>query len=226
LVVLEPAAAAAVVCEREVVFLQRQDCIYTCTSVYKSVFNMSSAQVESTNSARVSFDIESSWSNLRAKALDISCNEIALQAMLNRMILNHSNLGSAVAHLLSSELADLVMFEIWNEILLTLFSDGSVYEDIYGLLLPLIVCDLNAVLEQDPAAYDCVNVFLFLKGFKAITAHRVAHVLWKSGRQHLALMIQSRCSSLHAVDIHPGAVIGPGLVLDHVRLSNQSIDIV
>jgi serine O-acetyltransferase len=56
---------------------------------------------------------------------------------------------------------------------------------------------------------------LNFKGFLACQAHRVAHNLWSNGRKVLAVMIQNRVSEVFGVDIHPGAKIGSGILLDH-----------
>ncbi|CAA6657301.1 unnamed protein product [Spirodela intermedia] len=59
------------------------------------------------------------------------------------------------------------------------------------------------------------HCLLYYKGFLACQAHRAAHRLWASGRRVLALFLQSRVSEVFAVDIHPGARIGKGILLDH-----------
>ncbi|CAN1135781.1 Serine acetyltransferase 1, chloroplastic [Linum perenne] len=75
--------------------------------------------------------------------------------------------------------------------------------------------DLRAVKERDPACISYVHCFLSFKGFLAIQAHRIAHELWLKERKALALMIQNRVSEVFGVDIHPGARIGGGVLLDH-----------
>ncbi|KAG6537587.1 hypothetical protein ZIOFF_002681 [Zingiber officinale] len=60
-----------------------------------------------------------------------------------------------------------------------------------------------------------VHCFLYYKGFLALQTHRVAHRLWAEGRRGAALLLQSRSSEVFAVDIHPGARIGAGVLLDH-----------
>ena len=57
--------------------------------------------------------------------------------------------------------------------------------------------------------------FLFFKGFHALQAYRLAHWLWNEKRRHLALYLQTRVSDLFAVDIHPAARIGSGIMMDH-----------
>ncbi|GLU15797.1 hypothetical protein SLE2022_322620 [Rubroshorea leprosula] len=75
--------------------------------------------------------------------------------------------------------------------------------------------DLKAVRERDPACISYVHCFLNYKGFQACQAHRVAHKLWSQGKTIMALLIQSRVSEVFAVDIHPGAKIGRGILIDH-----------
>jgi serine O-acetyltransferase len=56
---------------------------------------------------------------------------------------------------------------------------------------------------------------LYFKGFHALEAYRVAHWLWQVGRESLALYLASRISEAFAVDIHPAARIGRGVMIDH-----------
>ena len=59
---------------------------------------------------------------------------------------------------------------------------------------------------------------MFFKGFHATQAQRVSSIFWKSGDRadrHAALAIQNRISELWAVDVHPAAEIGGGLLMDH-----------
>lgn len=75
--------------------------------------------------------------------------------------------------------------------------------------------DLLAARDRDPACAKMVHCFLYYKGFLALQAHRAAHALWSEGRRPPALLLQSRASEVFGVDIHPGARIGGGILLDH-----------
>lgn len=81
--------------------------------------------------------------------------------------------------------------------------------------LNILIKDLLAIQNRDPACQSLVNAYLYFKGFKALQAHRAAHILWSAGRKDVALAIQSRCSELWSVDIHPAAHVGAGLMIDH-----------
>jgi serine O-acetyltransferase len=70
-------------------------------------------------------------------------------------------------------------------------------------------------LERDHATEHALIPFLWYKGFHAISLHRLAHSLWKSGRRELATHLQSLMSEHLAVDIHPAASFGVGILLDH-----------
>ena len=160
----------------------------------------------------------STWSKLKENAEVVFLSEVAIQTLLTSHILTHDNLGSAAAYLLASDLScSELSAESWTAILGPYFTENNVYDDSWGPVLKLIAFDLEAILARDPAAYDYVSSFLYFKGFKAILSHRAAHMLWKDNRKLLALKVQSACSQRCAVDIHPGAVIGPGILLDHVR---------
>jgi serine O-acetyltransferase len=75
--------------------------------------------------------------------------------------------------------------------------------------------DLRAVKERDPATETFSQPFLYFKGFQALQAYRIAHWLWEGDRKPLALFLQNRISQVFAVDIHPAARMGHGILIDH-----------
>eukprot|EP01038_Epipyxis_sp_PR26KG_P012632 gene12632-16938_t len=94
--------------------------------------------------------------------------------------------------------------------------DCRIYDEIFNVTIEEMgMMDLTAINERDPASGGLVSSFLFFKGYKALQAHRIAHIMWRKGRKNTARAIQSRCSEVFNVDIHPGAIIGPGLMIDH-----------
>jgi serine O-acetyltransferase len=58
---------------------------------------------------------------------------------------------------------------------------------------------------------------LYYKGFQAMQAYRLAHYLWDKGRRDLAYFVQMRSSEVYGVDIHPGARMGKGIMIDHAH---------
>jgi serine O-acetyltransferase len=75
--------------------------------------------------------------------------------------------------------------------------------------------DLAASVERDPAYRDAFTPFAYAKGFHALEWQRIAHALWCGGREDLATYLEGRANDVLAIDIHPGAVIGRGVFIDH-----------
>jgi serine O-acetyltransferase len=75
--------------------------------------------------------------------------------------------------------------------------------------------DIRAHRERDPACNKFCMPFLFFKGYHALQSWRIAHWLWSQKRNALALYFQNQISQAFDVDIHPGARIGSGIMIDH-----------
>ncbi len=75
--------------------------------------------------------------------------------------------------------------------------------------------DYRAVFERDPAARNGLEVVLAYPGFHAIFWHRLNHRLWNLGIPVLPRLMSHIARFLTGIEIHPGAKIGPGLVIDH-----------
>jgi serine O-acetyltransferase len=75
--------------------------------------------------------------------------------------------------------------------------------------------DILAVTVRDPAFNSYPDVLLHFKGFQALQTHRVSHWLWSTGRETLALFLHSRANTVFHIDIHPGASLGNGIMIDH-----------
>ena len=75
--------------------------------------------------------------------------------------------------------------------------------------------DLEAVCERDPATSRLSLPFLYYKGFQGLQMYRVGNWLWTENRKELARYVQSRISETFAMDIHPAARIGSGILIDH-----------
>jgi serine O-acetyltransferase len=136
-------------------------------------------------------------------------SEPQLAAYLNSALLNHGSLDDALCHHLSIKLAfpHLSASALQDVISQALQSAPEIID---------AVCrDLAAVLERDPAATGLAQPFLHYKGFHALQSHRIAHWLWKERRSTFAFLLQNRVSEVFAVDIHPAARIGKGILIDH-----------
>ncbi|VEI12729.1 serine O-acetyltransferase EpsC [Trueperella bialowiezensis] len=77
--------------------------------------------------------------------------------------------------------------------------------------------DLQAAVDNDPAARNRLEVFLTYPGVHAVWAYRVAHAMWnKDSRLKLpARLLSQVVRGLTGVEIHPGATLGRRLFIDH-----------
>jgi serine O-acetyltransferase len=75
--------------------------------------------------------------------------------------------------------------------------------------------DLAAVKSRDPAARGSLEIALTYPGLHALWAHRVAHHLWQLRFKFVARWLSSVAQTLTGVDIHPAAVIGERVFIDH-----------
>ncbi|HEX4157391.1 MAG TPA: serine O-acetyltransferase [Rhizomicrobium sp.] len=149
------------------------------------------------------------WSALRAQAQELSEKEPSLASLAHATILNHVLLEDALSYHLArkiggEEVSAMQAREVFDE---ALEADPNIGEAVRA--------DLSAVFERDPACHSYVQAFLFFKGFHALQCHRIAHWLWLKGRTTFAYFLQSRVSQLFAVDIHPAARMGRGIMMDH-----------
>lgn len=75
--------------------------------------------------------------------------------------------------------------------------------------------DIKAIRERDPAAASDIEVALLYPGFHAVMAHRLAHALHTRGHILSARAVSQFSKFMTGIEIHPGASIGQGLVIDH-----------
>ena len=79
----------------------------------------------------------------------------------------------------------------------------------------MLMADLQAAYEGDPAARSVTEVVISYPFVEAIATHRIAHSLYSSGVPFLPRMMSERAHSNTGIDIHPGAKIGKGFFIDH-----------
>lgn len=149
------------------------------------------------------------WKQLKSDAAATAVKERAMASMLHQVILDQDSFADALAHHLAEKLAN-------SEF--KAFGIRETISEIYAKhpdIVKAASADMRATRDRDPAARSCLQVFLYFKGFLAVQTHRIAHELYKSGRDMFAYYLQSRSSELFGVDIHPAARLGQGLLFDH-----------
>lgn len=151
------------------------------------------------------------WHRIRQEATESVASEPLMGGAIHSGILHHPTFEAALAHRIAMKLASTEMSE---QILRELADEAIATEPD---LATAARTDLVAILDRDPACHRLMQPLLFFKGFQAIQAYRLGHWLWLSGRQDLAYFIQMRVSERFGVDIHPGAKIGRGVMIDHAH---------
>ena len=74
---------------------------------------------------------------------------------------------------------------------------------------------IDAIIEHDPAAGSRLEVRMLYPGYKAIMSHRRANRLFRHGFRLTARWLSQRTARKTGIEIHPGATIGRGVMIDH-----------
>ncbi len=75
--------------------------------------------------------------------------------------------------------------------------------------------DLASVRERDPAARSTWEVLTCYPGVHALALHRLAHAAWRHRLYWLGRFISHVSRFFTGIEIHPGAVIGRRVFIDH-----------
>jgi serine O-acetyltransferase len=75
--------------------------------------------------------------------------------------------------------------------------------------------DINSVMERDPAARSRLEVFLCYPGLWAVWYHSISHALWRAKLHLPARLLSQFARFVTGVEIHPGALLGRRLFIDH-----------
>ncbi len=75
--------------------------------------------------------------------------------------------------------------------------------------------DIAVVFERDPAARTTWEVITTYPGLHALVVHRFSHWLWNLRLRWLARFTSHLGRFLTGIEIHPGAVIGRRVFIDH-----------
>ncbi|MEM9795804.1 MAG: serine O-acetyltransferase [Pseudomonadota bacterium] len=151
------------------------------------------------------------WDQVIGEARRTLDHEPLLGGMIHSSVLHHASLELALGYRIAQKLRSAEM----NELLLREICDAAYASN--SELGRAARADMVAVYERDPACHQLLQPLLFFKGYQAMQAYRIAHWLWTEGRKTLAYYVQTRVSEVFGVDIHPGAVVGKGIMIDHAH---------
>jgi serine O-acetyltransferase len=149
------------------------------------------------------------WLRVRREAESAMARDPMFGRSLSVSILDHPDLGAAVAHQIGQRLGkgsgDRDQFErVANQA----FAASPNLVDAASR-------DLLGIVLHDPASTRLLPALLNFKGYVALQAWRVSNWLWGQNRRDLALLLQSCSSDALDVSIHPSASIGTSVLLDH-----------
>jgi len=151
------------------------------------------------------------WTRIREEAREMVDREPLIGSMVHATVLHHHAFEDALAYRLaqklsSPDLSALILQDIARDVMARNKGIGAAAR-----------ADIVAVHERDPACHRYVQPVLFFKGYLAVQSYRVAHALWLEDRADLAYSFQMRSSEVFGVDIHPGAKVGRGIMIDHAH---------
>lgn len=78
-----------------------------------------------------------------------------------------------------------------------------------------LIADFQAIFQRDPAAGNWLEVLLCYPGLHALAGYRLTHWLHYRGVFLLPRLISHIVRWFTGIEIHPGAQIGRGVVIDH-----------
>ena len=81
--------------------------------------------------------------------------------------------------------------------------------------LKLLNYNLNRVLEVDPAAKSKLEVLLLYPHINALIHYRIGNFFYRHKLYFIARMFGQLGRFWTNIEIHPGATIGKGLIIDH-----------
>ena len=151
------------------------------------------------------------WDQIQREAREAVSDEPLIGGFVHACILHHKSIEKALSYRIAAKLAS-------NEMSMVVIRE--IVEDAYEAdpsLVEAARADLVAIYERDPACHRLLQPILYFKGYQAVQAYRVGHHLFAQGKRDLAYFVQMRVSEIFGVDIHPGAVIGKGIMIDHAH---------
>jgi serine O-acetyltransferase len=149
------------------------------------------------------------WRSICGEAESALARDPVFGARLAHAILDHADLGSAVAHQIGERLGKSADERAQFARL------ASEAHRTAPDLVEAASLDLQSTAIHDPAVTTFLPPFLNYKGYIALQAWRVSNRLWHQDRTDLALLLQSLSSDTLQVSIHPSASIRTSVFLDH-----------
>lgn len=151
------------------------------------------------------------WDQIKNEAQKAVSEEPLIGGFVHATILHHASIEKALSYRIAAKLSSNEMsMMVVREVVEQAYADDP-------SLVEAARADLVAIYDRDPACHRLLQPILYFKGYQAVQAYRVGHFLWRQGQRDLAYFFQMRVSEIFGVDIHPGAKIGKGIMIDHAH---------
>jgi len=151
------------------------------------------------------------WDQIKRDAENAATDEPLIGGFVHATILHHTSIEKALSYRIAAKLSSNEMsMMVVREIVDQAYADDPT-------LVQAARADLVAIYERDPACHRLLQPILYFKGYQAVQAYRVSYYLWTHGHRDLAYFFQMRVSEIFGVDIHPGARMGKGIMIDHAH---------
>ena len=153
--------------------------------------------------------IDPIWAKIREEAKEASSQDRQISGYMYSQVLSQKTLEKVLSVNLAKHIETIhVEYRIIEDLFDEFYSTDKQIQQ-------TIRADISAVYDRDPACHRYIEPILYFKGFQALQVHRLANWLWVNGRSEFAYYLQSLCSRVYSVDIHPAAKFGKGIFIDH-----------
>lgn len=82
-------------------------------------------------------------------------------------------------------------------------------------MLSKINKDIEYIMENDPAARAKIEILLLYPSLHALIMYRISHLFYNKKLFFIARLISQISRFITGIEIHPGAKIGEGILIDH-----------
>ena len=149
------------------------------------------------------------WDSIKSEAQQLASEEPILADFFQSSVLQYNSLEAAVGHVLAETFAN---SSIKSEDIRAVIAEALEHDPQIGASIRR---DIEAAFHRDAACQYYLMPLIYFKGFQALQLYRVSHWLWNNQRYSFALFLQNNISERFAVDIHPAAQLGDGIMIDH-----------
>lgn len=154
-------------------------------------------------------DTENLWPIILEEARRAADEFPLLTEFYQRNILQHASYNASLAYVLAEKMTVKPQHtDKWQHFFHRLMTENEAIGQ-------AAMKDLLCQLKSNASIKDHYTPLLYFGGYQALQCYRLAHCCWRDNKQAMASYIQGRIVTMFGVDIHPAAVIGEGIFLDH-----------